>query len=95
MIYYVYLRKPVVGVGSWFAMCFTSMFMSMLSWPHDVYFKWNKQKNRTLTRRQQLVCTVVYFIHCLSHLVRHFPSMVYVYNTDQEKRINTLLQVLI
>ena len=67
----------------------------MFSQHHDVYFKLNKQQNRVLTKRQLLVCTVVFFIHCLSRLIRHFPSMVYAYKTDQEKRINTLLQVLI
>ena len=35
------------------------------------------------------------FYYCLSCLICHFPSMVYAYKTDQEKRINTLLQVLI
>ena len=35
------------------------------------------------------------FYLCLSYLIPHFPSMVYAYKTDQEKRINALLQVLI
>ena len=59
---------------------------SMFSWHHEVYFKLNKQQNRTPTRRQLLVCSVIFFIHCLSSLIRYFPSMVYAYKTDQEKK---------
>ena len=57
----------------------------MFFWHHDVYFKLHKQQNRTLTRRQLLVCTIVFLIHCLTRLIRHFPSMVYTYKTPRKK----------
>ena len=86
----LHLSKPLVGAGSLYALFYTHE--SMISWHHDVYFKLSKQQNRTLTRRQLLVCNLVFFNHCLSHLIRHFPSMVYAYKADQEKRVNTLFR---